>query len=128
MAWFGFIDLSPRLVEVAIALSIAYVAAENLMDRGRGRRWLVAGVFGLVHGLGFFRALKDLGLASDDALTTLLAFNLGVEAGQLAFVAAIFAPLAWSRDRAWFPMAARAVSAAVLVTALWWGAERALMV
>ncbi len=63
-----------------------------------------------------------------DALTTLLAFNLGVEVGQLVFVAAIFAPLAWSRGRPWFPMAARAVSAAVLVIAIWWGAERALMV
>ena len=50
MAWFGFIDLSPRLVETAIALSIAYVAVENLMDRGRGHRWLLAGGFGLVHG------------------------------------------------------------------------------
>ena len=128
LAWYGVIDLPPRLVEVAIALSIAYVAAENLMDRGRGHRWLVAGGFGLVHGLGFFRALKDLGLASGDALTTLLAFNLGVEVGQLVFVAAIFAPLAWSRGRPWFPMAARAVSAAVLVIAIWWGAERALMV
>ena len=128
LAWYGVIDLPPRLVETAIALSIAYVAAENLMNRGRGHRWLVAGGFGLVHGLGFFRALKDLGLASGDALTTLLAFNLGVEVGQLVFVAAISVPLAWSRDRPWFPMAARGVSVAVLVIAIWWGAERAFMV
>ena len=116
-----------RIVESAIALSIAYVAAENLFigERGTSKRWLVALAFGLVHGFGFSAVLKDLGLPQDGLAWSLLLFNLGVEAGQaLVIVAAI--PLLVSLNRAsWRPRAVRVMSWGVLGIGLLLFAQRA---
>jgi hypothetical protein len=76
----------PRWVECAIAASIAYVAYENVLRAQPVHRWRVTAAFGLIHGFGFAGALRDLGLAGDRLLPTLLGFNVGVEAGQLAVV------------------------------------------
>ena len=71
-----------------IALSIAYVACENIFRSARrSRRWLVSFVFGLVHGFGFAGALLELGLPPSGLFSSLLFFNLGVEAGQAMVVA-----------------------------------------
>lgn len=126
LAWHGLLALPARPVEAVIAASIAWVAAENLLGRGAGRRWALAGAFGLVHGLGFYGALAGLGLGGGDAVTTLLAFNLGVEAGQVAVVALAWAPLVWWTRRPWYAPSARACSAGILLVALWWTAVRAL--
>ena len=86
----GWLVLRPAPVEVTIALSILLVSAEALRRRETlTRRWpaLVAFVFGLVHGLGFAGALKEIGLPESNLLVALLTFNLGVEAGQLLVVA-----------------------------------------
>jgi hypothetical protein len=81
-AWF------PPLVETLIAASIVFVAAENLVGANLGRRWVVTALFGLVHGFGFSFALReDLQLAGSHHLLSLLSFNVGVEIGQLVFVA-----------------------------------------
>jgi hypothetical protein len=125
LAWYGLLALPSRLVETAIALSIAYVAAENLMGRGIERRWLIAGLFGLVHGLGFYGALAGLGLAGADAATVLLGFNLGVELGQLIVLGAAAPLLWWAARRSWRQAGVRLASAACLSVALWWAAERA---
>jgi hydrogenase/urease accessory protein HupE len=119
------IVLPGRIVESAIALSIAYVAVENLFERGTSKRWLVALVFGLVHGFGFSAVLKELGLPQDGLAWSLLLFNLGVEAGQaLVIVAAI--PLFVSLQRAsWRPRAVRVMSLGVLAIGLLLFAERA---
>jgi len=84
-------------VEAAIALSIVFLAVEIIHGR-RGRLgithalpWLVAFVFGLLHGLGFAGALAEVGLPVEDIPLALLFFNLGVEVGQLAFIGAVFA-------------------------------------
>jgi hypothetical protein len=96
-ATLGFVYVPGPPVEVAIALSIALVAAEIVSARhGRssltGRwPWLVAFAFGLLHGLGFAGALSEVGLPAHAIPLTLLFFNLGVEVGQLAFVASIMA-------------------------------------
>ena len=82
----GAIALRPAPVEATIALSILLVSAEALNQRDTWtRRWpqLVAFVFGLVHGLGFAGALKEIGLPQQNMSVALVAFNLGVEAGQL---------------------------------------------
>jgi hypothetical protein len=127
LAWFGLVSLPERLTETLIAASIAYVAAENVLGFGVARRWLVAGAFGLVHGLGFYGALKSLELGRGDAVGTLVAFNLGVEAGQVAVVAVLFAPLvAWAKTR-WFEPSSRLLSAAVFLVALWWVVQRAVL-
>lgn len=89
----GWLTLRSPPVEATIALSIVLVAAEALHHRQTwSRRWpaLVAFLFGLIHGLGFAGALKDIGLPQQNIPLALLSFNLGVEAGQLMVVA-----LAW---------------------------------
>jgi len=124
LAWYGIVDLPSGIVEIAIAVSIAYVALENIVRQGFGHRWLLAGGFGLIHGLGFYSALRDLGLGQTDAATTLLAFNLGVEAGQIAIIAAVYAPLVWWRRQAWYRTSARTCSVVILLAAVWWAFER----
>lgn len=91
----GWFTLPPRAVEAVIALSIAFLAAE-ILARREGEQtlmqrapWTVAFGFGLLHGLGFATALRDIGLPQSDVPLALLTFNLGVEAGQLMFVGAI---------------------------------------
>jgi hydrogenase/urease accessory protein HupE len=91
----GYVSLPQGPVEALIALSIAFVARELIMQRPRERRlseaypWVVAFAFGLLHGFGFAGALKETGLPQSDVPVALLTFNLGVEAGQLLFVAAV---------------------------------------
>jgi hypothetical protein len=81
--------LATAWVEPAIALSIAYVGLENLIPRTPRRRWLLVFAFGLVHGLGFSSVLREIGLPARGLLLSLLAFNLGVELGQLAVVSLV---------------------------------------
>lgn len=76
-----------RWVEPAIALSVVLVACENLLPRPPRRRWLVAFGLGLVHGFGFASVLREVGLPRQGLLQALLAFNLGVELGQVVLVA-----------------------------------------
>jgi len=92
---YGVITLPSRVVEPLIALSIAYVAIENLATREL-KPWRLALVFlfGLLHGLGFAGVLRELGLPRGEFLTGLLAFNAGVEGGQLTVIAAAML-LAW---------------------------------
>jgi hypothetical protein len=87
----GILTLRPAPVEATIALSIMLVAGEALRDRETlARRWpaLVAFLFGLVHGLGFAGALKEIGLPDNYLWVALLTFNVGVELGQLMTIAA----------------------------------------
>ena len=82
----------PPLIEVLIALSIVYMAFENIMGPKLERRWIIAFAFGLVHGFGFSFALRQsLQFAGSHLATSLVAFNVGVELGQL-FVLAIAVP------------------------------------
>jgi hydrogenase/urease accessory protein HupE len=76
-----------RLVEIAIALSIVYVAAENFFVRDLRRRWLITFAFGLVHGFGFAGVLREYGIPRDALVPALAAFNAGVELGQILIVA-----------------------------------------
>ncbi|MDO8677988.1 MAG: HupE/UreJ family protein [Acidobacteriota bacterium] len=97
---YGVVSLPSRVVEPLIALSIAYVAIENLVTREL-KPWRLALVFmfGLLHGLGFAGVLRELGLPRGDFLTGLLAFNLGVEGGQLTVIGAAMLSVFWFRDR-----------------------------
>jgi hydrogenase/urease accessory protein HupE len=89
----GFISLPQAPVEAVIALSIAFVASELVKIEPGERRlsvrhpWVMAFAFGLLHGFGFAGALKEIGLPQSDVPLSLLTFNLGIEAGQLVFVA-----------------------------------------
>ncbi len=86
----GVLALPPRVVEPAIAVTILYVAVENLLAREPRLRWLLTFGFGLVHGFGFAHVLRELGLPRRGLLLSLLAFNGGVEVGQLAVVSLLF--------------------------------------
>jgi hypothetical protein len=93
---------SPRLVEPAIALSIAYVGVENFFVADASRRWRITFPFGLIHGFGFASALREIALPRAQVPVALVSFNLGVELGQLG-VLAIVLPLVLAARRApWF--------------------------
>ena len=84
----------------------------------------MAGGFGLVHGLGFYTVLREISSSAGNVVTTLLAFNLGVEAGQLFVVVLLYGPLEWWARQAWYRSSARAGSAMILLVASWWIIER----
>jgi hydrogenase/urease accessory protein HupE len=134
LATLGVLRVAQAPVEAVIALSIVFVARELVqMNAGRpgltGRKpWLVAFVFGLLHGLGFAGALREVGLPQTDIPMALLSFNVGVEIGQLAFVGAVLAAMAlWRRA---FPVAmarvAQVPAYAVGAIAAYWTLERLL--
>jgi len=127
-AWF------PPVVETLIAVSILYMALENIVamlaNRGNERilrwRWLVTGAFGLVHGFGFSFALKqDLQFAGDHLLVSLLSFNLGVELGQLLVLALVLpAAAVLFRNPSFRRFGVAIVSAFLAHTAWHWALER----
>jgi len=127
LAALGVISLPSRLVESAIAASVVLAALNNLWPLVGGRRWVVAFAFGLIHGFGFASVLAELGLPRNALVLALVGFNLGVEAGQLAIVAA-FLPLAYSIRAGWFYR--RVVlfggSLAIVAVAMLWLLERML--
>jgi hypothetical protein len=87
----GFIRVSPGIIEPLIALSIMYVALENIfVTKLRLSRIGVVFLFGLIHGLGFASALSNLGLPPHAFLSSLIMFNIGVELGQLTVIVAAF--------------------------------------
>jgi hydrogenase/urease accessory protein HupE len=90
----GFLSLSSRPVEAAIALSLLLLAMEVVSPReslARRHPWSIALGFGLIHGLGFASALRDVGLPDEHRALSLACFNLGVEFGQLAMIAVLYA-------------------------------------
>jgi hydrogenase/urease accessory protein HupE len=109
LASLGVLRVPSPPVEAGIAASIVFVAAEAVrarrgeIDLAAKNPWLVAFVFGLLHGLGFAGALSEVGLPQGTILPALLLFNLGVELGQLLFVAAVLvlAALAKRLRRSW---------------------------
>ncbi len=104
LGMYGLVSLPSSVVEPLIALSIAFVAIENILVREvRPSRIALVFAFGLLHGLGFAGALKDLGLPRSEFLTALLAFNVGVELGQLTVIAAAWALVGYAfGDRVWY--------------------------
>jgi hydrogenase/urease accessory protein HupE len=120
-ATLGYLSLPQKPVEAAIALSIAFVASELARARPGHRRtseaypWLVAFAFGLLHGFGFAGALKEIGLPQTDVPLALLTFNLGVEAGQLLFVAAALGAIKAANTLVAIPFSPVRVVAAYLI-------------
>ena len=127
MSMYGLISVSPRIVEPMIAISILYVAIENILLKEL-KSWRIALVFafGLLHGMGFAGALKELGLPRSEFVTALVTFNVGVEAGQLAVIATAFLLVGWHwSHRTWYR--ARVVfpaSAMIACMAAYWTIQR----
>lgn len=122
------IRISGDIVEPIIAASIVYVGLENLFFRNKMPPWrpFVVFGFGLLHGLGFAAVLQDFGLGSNHFIPKLIGFNVGVEVGQLAVIAAAWITLALLFGRyAWFHRRIGApVSIAIAVIAAFWVLER----
>lgn len=127
LASLGVISLPSRLIESAIAASVAFAGVSNLYPALTQRRWLVAFLFGLIHGFGFASVLSDLGLPQGSLALSLVSFNLGVEVGQLAIVA-VFLPLAYGLRKSWTYQRLVLVSGSLGIVALAcaWLMERAL--
>jgi hypothetical protein len=119
------VGLPSRLVESAIAASVALAAANNLWPVVERRRWLVAFGFGLIHGFGFASVLTELGLPKDALVLSLLGFNVGVEIGQLVIVTC-FLPVAYllRNTRLYRKGVFVGGSTLILLLALVWLAER----
>lgn len=125
---FGAVVVPTGVVEPLIALSIAWVGIDNLLraEPGRGRVAVVF-LFGLLHGLGFAAALQELGLPPAHFLGALLSFNLGVELGQLAVIAAAFAVTFRLRSGPYYRRyLVRPLSLAISLLALIWTVQRVL--
>jgi hypothetical protein len=128
LSMYGIVSLPSGVVEPLIALSICYVALENLFttDLKPWRAGLVF-LFGLLHGLGFAGVLNELGLPRSQFLTALVTFNVGVEAGQLAVIAIAFAVVGWWRRsqavsyRRWVVVPA---SLAIAIVGAYWTVTR----
>lgn len=126
LATLGLVSLPSRLVESAIACSVVLAALNNVWPIVRRRLWLLAFGFGLLHGLGFASALLDLGLPAHAMVVPLLAFNLGVELGQLAIVALILPLIFLLRETSLYPrLMLRAGSSVIAVLGGLWLVERA---
>lgn len=129
LAMFDWVQLPSSVVEPLIAVSIIYVGLENVFRRDLHRReWLTFG-FGLIHGLGFASVLRELGIGSDgsEAVMPLLAFNLGVELGQVG-IALLLLPIMGRAQRLphVFPRFATACSILVMLAGAYWLCERTI--
>lgn len=134
LATLGFVNVPGPPVEAAIALSILLLAAEIIRIRHGDRSltaqrpWTVAFAFGLLHGLGFAGALSNLALPAGDIPLALLFFNVGVEIGQLLFIAVILALVASVRTLSYPPLVGRSAFAmttyAIGIVSSFWFIER----
>jgi hypothetical protein len=129
LAALGIVTLPSRLVESAIAASVALAALNNLYPWLGGHAWMVAFGFGLIHGFGFASSLADLGVQRGTLAMGLVGFNVGVELGQLAIVA-VFLPVAFALRRTWVyqGLVLKLGSALVILLSAVWIGERALNV
>ena len=124
----GLVTLPTQIVEPVIALSIAYVAFENLtMKSVVSRRWAVSFLFGLVHGFGFAGALAEVGLPASGLAAALVGFNLGVEAGQALIIGVLLPLIIWLQRFPWEPRLTKVSSIAIMAVGLVLLAERALV-
>lgn len=126
LAALGVVDLPSRLVESVIALSITIAALHNLWPSPKVNEAAIAFVFGLFHGFGFASVLGSLGLGTDHLVLSLLGFNLGVEIGQVAIIAAVFPLLFFARRLRVYNLALRLGSVGLMAIGLLWVAERAV--
>jgi hydrogenase/urease accessory protein HupE len=118
---------SPRIVEPAIALSIAYVGVENFFVKNAEKRWRITFPFGLIHGFGFAGALREVAMPRADVPYALVLFNVGVEAGQLAVLALVLPLIYLARKRAVFrDQGVKVISGAIAVAGVVWFISRVM--
>lgn len=124
LATLDVVTLPPRFIEAAIALSICYVAAENLFVKEVRFRWIVSFLFGLVHGFGFSSILRELSLPPGQVVTSLLSFNLGVEVGQVIIVAVALPVILFLMRQRWHKTAVIVTSTLIFGFGAVWFVQR----
>lgn len=128
-ATLGWLSMPSRLVESIIAISIAIAALDIIYPVFRGKIWLVVFVFGLFHGFGFASVLADYRIPDSYLTLSLLFFNLGVEAGQIAIIFVVFPILYLLRNVALYPLVILKIGALLLIgISLYWFIERGFMI
>ena len=127
LAMYGFIRPPSAIIEPIIALSILFVAIENIItDRLNPWRLVIVFGFGLVHGMGFASALTGLGLPQKDYLGSLISFNVGVELGQVSVILLCWALVGrWAAHKTWYKQrVVIPVSVVIGLVAAYWTVER----
>ncbi|MEH7505667.1 HupE/UreJ family protein [Neobacillus drentensis] len=118
------IQANSHWVEALIALTICYVAVENMFVQKAKWRWLLTAIFGLIHGMGFAGALAETGLPKSNMIGSLLTFNLGVETGQLLILCLVLPLLIWLRRFPWYRKMMISTSCLIFVLAFYWLIQR----
>jgi hydrogenase/urease accessory protein HupE len=116
-----------KWVEVVIALSIVIIAVENIFQQKMNNwRLVIIFIFGLIHGMGFANALKELGLPANYFWSSLIAFNVGVEMAQISILLfAWFGLVNWIKTKDWYRQRfVNPISIGIGMIALYWVAER----
>jgi len=128
LSLYGVVSAPARIVEPLIALSIAYVAVENIRtERLTPSRIAMVFMFGLLHGMGFAGVLTNLHLRAADFATALFGFNVGVEAGQLTVIAGAALLVGWWRGRLWYrSRVVVPVSLAIAAVGVYWTVARVI--
>jgi hypothetical protein len=126
LSTYGIFSLPSKYVEPAIALSIAFIALENVFNPKLGPgRLAVVFCFGLIHGLGFASSLSEVPFPKHQFLIALLGFNFGVDAGQLFIIGLAFLAVGWFRNRPWFrARIAIPCSCAIAAIGVFWAVQR----
>ena len=126
----GYILPNPQIVEPLISLSIFFVAIENILhNKINAWRLIVIFLFGLIHGMGFANAIKDIGLSKTHFFGSLLSFNIGVEFGQITIIiAAYFLIARWFGKKEWYyKRIVYPASGLIGCIAIYWTIERVLL-
>lgn len=127
LAMFGYISPPSSIVEPLIALSIFYVAVENVLtEKLKPTRLVIVFLFGLLHGMGFAGVLTELGLPASEYVTGLVCFNVGVELGQIGVIIGCWALFGvWFGKKSWYKKRL-VIPASILIAivALYWTIER----
>lgn len=127
LAMYNIVSIPSFIIEPVIALSIIFIAVENIFtSKLHSWRIVVVFLFGLVHGMGFAGALKELGLPKTQFLNALITFNVGVELGQITVVSICFLLVGlWFKSRQWYHnRVVIPASALIGVVALYWTIQR----
>lgn len=130
IAGLGILTLSSRIVEPVVALSITYMAItsvflkHNKIFRAHGNKISTVFLFGLFHGLGFAGLLQNIQIPDDRFISSLLSFNMGIELGQFAIVAAILPFIYLFKEKKWYPGVIRVIAFVIAIIGLLWGFQR----
>ncbi len=126
----GLLTLSSRIVEPVVALSITYMAITSVFlkkykaFKAHGNKISTVFIFGLFHGLGFAGLLQNIQVPEDRFLSSLLSFNIGIELGQFAIVAALLPFIYTFKRKKWYPHAIKIIAICISVMGLIWGFQR----